>query len=363
MSLSSQSLAILKSVQDYKANNAEVVRASVQAANNQSNLFNAVSRVQSELKHDGLSAATIKAQQELSEKYGIPTFDVKGSISTLPSSGKINPDIDVGTGNMSDSDFKKSIDRIVKNQMIPASSGGGGFFDGITKGVTQFFDDIFKFDTVENLPDEIADQIDAIDQRISELRQKISDTPKPQIGSYKDTGAQRARTNSLREEYSRFVSQIQTKINELTKKRSDIILNYKTKTDVMDKIRTLIDDLIALSQVGTLTTELKVTIQEKIQEASKTVERILAENLNISQSTINEINRAVLLANERYKAPIQTAINDSNDNISGTAELIQLFPELFKNKSDNDKAEQLVKDYMIQKLAIQMALARGVFSK
>lgn len=363
MSLSSQSLAILKSVQDYKANNAEVVRNTIQSANDQSKLSAQVSKVQSELKHDGLSAATIKMQQELSEKYGVPTFDVKGSISTIPSSGKINPDIDVGTGNMSDSDFKKSIDSIVKNQSIPASSGGSGLFDGIDKGVTKFFDDIFKFDTIENLPEEIAAQIDEIDQKIAELKRQIGEIPRPKAASYKESAAKRNASEKAQESYKRNVKSLQDQINALTKKRSEIVLNYKTKTDIMDKIRLLIDDLTALSQVETLTSELKVTIQEKIQEATKTTERILSENLNVTQATINELNRAVLLANERYKAPISIAINDSNDNIDGLAELIPLFPELFKDKSDNEKAEQLVKDYKIQKLAIELALARGVFNK
>lgn len=37
-----------------------------------------------------LSAATIAAQQALSDKYGIPTFGLKGEISTVPLSGKLS---------------------------------------------------------------------------------------------------------------------------------------------------------------------------------------------------------------------------------------------------------------------------------
>ena len=356
-------MAILKKAQDYKAKNNQVVRSTISNANDQNKLFRQVSKVQTELKHDGLSAATIKAQQELSEKYGIPTFDVKGNISTVPSSGIINTDINVGTGNLSDSDYKKSIDVIVRNQSIPASSGGSGLFDGIAKGVTEFFDDIFKFDTIESIPEEIAAQIDEIDRQIAELKRRLGELPQQPNRSNFATDQEYNRKVAELASFRNEAVSINNQIESLMKRRTEIMLNYKTKTDIMDKIRLLIDDLTALSQVETLTAELRVTIQEKIAEASKTVERILVENLNVTQATINELNRAVLLANERYKAQATISINDANDNIDGTAELIQLFPELFKDKSDNEKAEQLVKDYQIQKLAIQMALARGVFNK
>ena len=42
------------------------------------------------VRYEGLSPATIKAQKELSEEFGIVTFDVAGKVSTAPSSGKIN---------------------------------------------------------------------------------------------------------------------------------------------------------------------------------------------------------------------------------------------------------------------------------
>lgn len=44
-----------------------------------------------------LSAAAIKAQQALSEKYGIPTFDLSGKVSTIPLTRAIT-NINVGTG-------------------------------------------------------------------------------------------------------------------------------------------------------------------------------------------------------------------------------------------------------------------------
>lgn len=46
----------------------------------------------------GLGAATIAAQQKLSNKSGIPTFNVKGGLSTVPRTIPYNPNINVGTG-------------------------------------------------------------------------------------------------------------------------------------------------------------------------------------------------------------------------------------------------------------------------
>jgi len=44
-----------------------------------------------------LSAAVIKLQQQLSEKFGIPTFTTTGEISTVPTTRSLS-NIDVGTG-------------------------------------------------------------------------------------------------------------------------------------------------------------------------------------------------------------------------------------------------------------------------
>ena len=45
-----------------------------------------------------LSAAVIKMQQALSEKFGIPTFDLTGIVSTIPLTRPLNTGINVNTG-------------------------------------------------------------------------------------------------------------------------------------------------------------------------------------------------------------------------------------------------------------------------
>lgn len=45
-----------------------------------------------------MSKGLIEMQQALSEKFGIPTFDLKGQVSTIPKTRPLNTDINVNTG-------------------------------------------------------------------------------------------------------------------------------------------------------------------------------------------------------------------------------------------------------------------------
>ena len=45
-----------------------------------------------------LSKAAIEMQQALSEKFGIPTFNLQGQISTIPQTRPLNTSINVNTG-------------------------------------------------------------------------------------------------------------------------------------------------------------------------------------------------------------------------------------------------------------------------
>ena len=45
-----------------------------------------------------LPKSVVAAQQSLSEKFGIPTFDIQGRVSTIPRTVPLNPMINVGVG-------------------------------------------------------------------------------------------------------------------------------------------------------------------------------------------------------------------------------------------------------------------------
>ena len=82
----------------------------------------------------GVSEALRKAQQALSEKYGIPTFDVKGNLSTIPQTRPATG-INVGTGRYGTSvaDFNNFIKSITPAQATvkttPVVISGGTVLD------------------------------------------------------------------------------------------------------------------------------------------------------------------------------------------------------------------------------------------
>lgn len=115
-----------------------------------------------------LSKSTLQAQQALSDKFGIPTFNLKGGISTVPISG-IFQDINVGFGKFTDEDsFIGAVtDKFFESQeapVLPTSSGG------TVQQVFDFFSSLFQTEPQDtttgttigdtgNLPDESSQTI------------------------------------------------------------------------------------------------------------------------------------------------------------------------------------------------------------
>lgn len=115
-----------------------------------------------------LSKATINAQQKLSDKFGIPTFNITGGISTVPKSGEFQP-IDVGLGGFKDED--SFIDAIVSK--YPSGGTLGATASGIGDTINNFFTELFATppqdtttgqniqDTPSGLSDEASKTIDS----------------------------------------------------------------------------------------------------------------------------------------------------------------------------------------------------------
>ncbi|HSA76439.1 MAG TPA: hypothetical protein VLE02_02730 [Nitrosarchaeum sp.] len=85
-----------------------------------------------------LSKRAIEAQQALSDKFGIPTFDLRGGISTVPVSG-VFKDINVGFGGFKDED--SFIDAVVSKYSPPVEPPVSG---GIVNDISNFFNDLFR---------------------------------------------------------------------------------------------------------------------------------------------------------------------------------------------------------------------------
>lgn len=84
----------------------------------------------------GLGAATIIAQQELSEKFGIPTFTVGGDVSTVPTSGRLTR-INVGTGAFAET--SRSFTTKLQNFITQAKDIGGQIGHTVFVGGGQTF--------------------------------------------------------------------------------------------------------------------------------------------------------------------------------------------------------------------------------
>lgn len=70
-----------------------------------------------------LGAATIAAQQALSQKFGIPTFNLTGDLSTVPTNGTLS-NINVGTGKFTAETFGSFTTKI--NNAISSIKTTGG---------------------------------------------------------------------------------------------------------------------------------------------------------------------------------------------------------------------------------------------
>ena len=68
-------------------------------------------------------AATIAAQQKLSQQYGIPTFDISGNVSTVPTTQLSPLALTVGTGRYSNT--PQSFVNILSNAINQVKSTGG----------------------------------------------------------------------------------------------------------------------------------------------------------------------------------------------------------------------------------------------
>jgi len=119
-----------------------------------------------------LSDAVIKAQQELSDRFGIPTFSLTGDISTVP---KIVPigDINVGVGKFGGETLQSFTDKL--NQSITAIKQSGG-----TIGSTVFKAPAITIDPNQTNANEPRDNFDfgqTFNEGIGSVGQLVANNP------------------------------------------------------------------------------------------------------------------------------------------------------------------------------------------
>lgn len=355
---SAASKTVLAAYNNYKKS----VNAKTAAAQTQPKTPKAISTkiniVQTALSNRNVSDALKRAQQALSEKYGIPTFDPQGFISTVPTTRPIDTSINVGTGALTQSAFSESVRILTEQAQIPTASSGGGIVDFIGKSINDFFDSVFKT-TPENLPDEIKAKLADIDNEIlvnNRAIQGISEKYSDALNRFNNAKSVDMYQDTLRIIASES-AQYNTAISRLLKQKDDILLKYKIDTEINSKISQMIADLEALRTIPNMTAEIKAQIKEKLSESSALIERILLENLDVSKDLLKSLQSKMSVLAEKYNEQITVIHDDMKNNIDVGKELLEFFGGV--SKTISDLAFDFVDSFKAQKQAIAILRAEG----
>lgn len=328
----------------------EAARAATQAAqarvSSTTTLTTKVDTLQTKLSNDNsIGAKTKAAQQALSEKYGIPTFDTKGFISTVPTTRPLDTSINVGTGALTANAYNQSLTYLIQQAQAPINGGVGGFIDTIGRGISGVIDYFFPKTDVSDLTDEQKAKIKDFDTQIESLTKQ------------REAFLAQAGLNS---EYAIRAGNLSQKIDELEKGKNDVLRRYRLSNELLKEIKSQIEVLTNLSKTGVVTAALKTTIDEEIQKASALIETKLRENLDITQETITQLQKAMLAAIEIKKIPIKEEQEQIQQKIQDDFDLWKTIQNMGK-PSVQDKIRDYIDDYRAQRGAIDILITTGEF--
>ena len=288
--------------------------------------------------------ATKQAQQALSDKYGIPTFDIQGFISTVPSSGIINKDIPVGTGAFTPSAFNQSLEVLTgrkQNQITPFNQ----FVDVIVKPVTDIFNDFFVNIQRGDLSETDKAELDRLDAE-EKYQMQIAATG----GDYSIRSAAQARVTQIRIEREKFLKKA------------------KLANNAEKLVKDEIEKLNAIGREKNFTAEIRVRAQDVLQHATDTINKITSEGVNIPSDLLKDYSLAVRFILERLKEPVTVVQNNINgelgiiENFMGLGAMIaapfQLLADGF-NLLVNPDVKTLTR-FMKNAQAAQLATAKGL---
>lgn len=334
-----------------EAQKAAVVQKALAQKNSSITTTKQINTVQTTLANAGLGERTKKAQQELSDKYGIPTFDVKGFISTVPASGEINKDINVGTGALTPSAFQKSLEVLIRNQQQSGGSGGAGALAAITAPITTLIDILLPKTDYSDLTDDQKKQIATLDAEIAKWTAEAE-----------RLGTEASRNAGI---YQQFLDAV-AKRNEFTNAKNTILQKYRAANQIIKEIQEVQKKLLDLAKVTDITQQLKDDIQTTQQDASALIEKVLREGLEVPKSVITELNKAQLAANAKFKEEIKEAQKDTKENVDVIGGFLNQFNAFFNalNAIFNPPVEVMVEQQLKQgramKIAIQKAKSEGL---
>lgn len=342
------------------------------------------SGVQAQLSRIGLSDATRRAQQELSEKFGIPTFDVTGLISTVPQTRALDPTIDVGTGILTPESFSDSLRALTKGNDIFqgfANSANELFIKPIIDG----FNALFERRSIEDLPPEQQVRARAIETRLKYLESKRVNVPEcERKRRFKYMRYARAyweiyQDCTARDEANKKNHVYDAEIKLLEEELEGLFSRYAVTKNFNDEIGKKVAELQTLLDVDPLTAQVKADIETKLAESSKLIEKILAENIAVTQSNLTELQKRMKVAAFRLHEQVSGKEQGTGDIFKDVGEffggigaqlalVFEELPKAFKEALINattPSADRVILEYDSQIEAIKRISARqgGKFDK
>jgi len=306
---------------------------------------------------EGLGAATLAAQKALADKFNIVTFDTKGNISQVPTSGIVDPNINVGTGRFTSEAFAKSV-QVLTQQIKPVAPQTNVFEDFVFKPITEAIDAIFGIVKEEDLDEAHKEMLRKIDAEIEAANKQLADLEQQlnNVGLNSGTGRAAASYNETRAR-SIIVSIEETKklLTELKAKRANVFKLFASSKILTDQMKQLTDAMKKLLKEENITIELKAAMSKLIEQGSKLIEKMYLNNATITYSVIQDLQNAMLSLNIYTKEPIQQKAADLNTGLGFISEgifgfatsLSEAFEKIF-NPDVNTLTQQLVRIQIAQ---------------
>lgn len=272
---------------------ASAFAAAQRATNDMNSIRNGIDVVQSQFSSRGLSQTVIDAQQRLSEKYGIPTFDVKGFISTVPLTRDVDLSINVGTGALTQSAFRRSIEVLTKSaqgQFDPT----GTINTAIFAPIQEFIDDILGSASLADLTPEELEKIASIDRSIANWRNQLART---------------AKRPDLRRS-------ITLAINKLIAEKNAILTQSKLLTRFTEEVEKVTASLQALIIADNFTIELRAEAEQLFTRTNLLLNEIAKRSVKVPRDALIDLGQKTRILRQRFAEPIIKQQDKVNNDIN-----------------------------------------------
>ena len=292
------------------------------------NAGKASNQIQTTLSNQGIGQKAKEAQQKLSDMFGIPTFDIKGNISTVPTTGIINPDISVGTGRFSDSAFKKSLAALTNANNDILSAGAKAFNDILLAPIAAAFTGLFDFINLGDLSEEqqnkirfINKEIEAAEKERKNNQEKIDEIlnkfrAKPEEFKNMPIGI-------LLEPYRRKIAELENYIAKLTSQREDMLKSFRAVRDFTKNVQDKAKQLNNMIDKVPFTVHDKTELGNLINQSSQLLEKIVGEKISVANADMVALNLAMQSASHKFNAPIQEGQSVLDEVLKGLSENLE----------------------------------------